>query len=343
MAESIKNLSINLNIHAIEEFLHLAQTKGMKRKAALDELIFYFMNHLNNNMLLLNSSEKAVTDIKEICDAKDFTTHSNFLAALTIVCYQSVSYVNLRHITEHDYCPAQIVAAFHHELLNLPNHPIIFKAYLNQLAQIPNEKRAVFLFCIKTFVPEMLIVGNFSSNEELSVLSSLINACSIPTSFTFSDCNQEKMSPEGIDVFLSCIAKAERLVLDEINMNAWTVEFFLRFVQAVKANNALHSLSLANTQLNKCCMDSVKFNAILELITLPQITEVNLQANNLDSLPQATFKILKKTIIHAGVKPLGLELTIEKKGTAGNNGLFAQSVTGIDLLQGTMSEYGIAP
>ena len=197
MAESIKNLSVNLNIHAIEEYLHIAQTQGMHREEALDELILYFMNYSAKNTLLLKSSHKAITDIKEIFNSRDFTTRSNFLTALTTVCYQSVNIRNIRHITAKSYCPTQIVAAFHHELLSMPEHPIIFNAHLKQLAQMPNKDFDVLLFCIKIFVPEIIIVGDFSTNKELFVLTAIVSAPSVPTCLTFRGSKLEKMEDGG--------------------------------------------------------------------------------------------------------------------------------------------------
>ncbi len=343
MAESIKNLSVNLNIHTIEEYLRIAQAQQVKLQQALDELILYFIHLRTNSMLLFNSSLKEVNDIKEILASKDFTTRSNFLTALTTVCYQSVGHRKLSHITEESYCPTEIVAAFHHELLSLSDHPIIFKAHLKQLAQMPRKELAVLLFCIKIFVPEIIIVNSFCSKKELSLLNALVNAPSVPTCLTFSGRDQDEMDSKEIEALLFCIDKTERLVLDDINMNSWTAEQVLRFVQAVKANKALHSISLANTQLNKCCMDPTKFGAILQLITLPQLTELNLQANNLDNLPQATFKILKKTITHTTIKPLGLELTLEKKGTSSNTGIFALSALELSTPGGASETYDAAP
>lgn len=340
MNNVIKNLRVDQSIRAIERYIEFAQEQGIARVSALDELIYYFINPNTINLLQLNQDAPSIIELKEICDAKDPTTHSNFFMALTTLCHDCFEYQQTDYVIKENFSPARIFAIFHHELLKLPEEPMILEINLHQLAQYHPDQLIIILFCIKTFVPEMVISGNFTSRErELSALRMLIDTLAVTSTITYHHCNLEWMGPTEMEVFLSSVAKADRLVLDNSPLNVWSAEDFIKFCETVKANRMIRSLSLINTGLNKCCEDSTKFDSILELISLPQLSELNLHRNGLSDLPQTCLNRLEKAVSRRGDTAIGLDFVFSNKGTSSNSGLFAPFTAEWDKLLDEFFEF----
>ena len=324
MPFTIKNLSVQQSIDAINAFICFMKLSGMDEKLALNELVLYFIHHRRADSLLTYSLQKEVTEIKEICNAKDLTTSSNFLRALTTLCHQYVVHGPLSRIVEgRNMHPSIIVASFHHALIH-PETPLILEINLDDFAKISYDKRAVLLFCIKVFVPELIITCDFISKDSaISHLSDIVNSLSVPTSFTYKNCELGLIQAEQMNVLWASIKKAERLVLDGANLDQWTRVDFRNFVDAIKSNPQINSLSLAKTQLHKCCKDSAKFECILELINLPQLNELNLHHNRLSYIATGDLNRINKAIKESPIEDIGLNSTGDRKGTLSGSGIFA--------------------
>lgn len=325
MPGNFNKYNINECFHAIEKFLLFSESLGKEKLSALTEIIFYYMEPRLAEILISDSTTKCVIEIKDICGAKDQTTRSNFLLALTTICYKYAPSEAMNVLSCDDTFPARIMALFHHQALINSYQPIKFTADLESMSRLSYELLAVLLFCTKTFVPDLLICGNFvdgpNKQDNLNALKGIVNCLTSKTSFSYRNNCLGEMGFGEMPVFLKSVSKATRLVLDENLLYKWTAADWKHFIEEVEHNKQLTSISINNNNLDLCCKNPEKFKYILRLIAIPHLKKLYLHNNNLGNLPPEQSQKLQKALTESPIKFIGLKHI--PKGTGGTSGLFA--------------------
>ena len=330
MTGTIRNLNVKQCTTAIEDFLGYEFNLGNTKLRSLNNLINYYLTNSTSDPLLMNSKNKKIIEIKEICQARDPSTRANFLMALTSTCYNYATHGSLSSIFQESCTAASVLATFHHQISTAPQQPMKFKASLNLMAAMPNEKRTVLLFCIKAFVPEIIISGNFIDNKRnFKIYSKIVEHIKLMTPITYQNCSLGPIDPTEMSFFLKSVSMANKLELDNVNIESWTADNFALFITEVQKNKQLISLTLNNTKLNKCCEDPKKFHYILELFTLPQLKELNLFQNFLDELPEAQYQLLQEVMKSSTIESISFvgPDSRDKIRTASTLGLFAKRLS----------------
>ncbi|KTD47854.1 hypothetical protein [Legionella quateirensis] len=330
MPGNFNKFSFDECTQAIEAFLNYSETQEIDKLVSLSDLIFYYMKHKHPNTLLGESAAESVIKVKYISSCKDQVTRSNFLHALTAVCYQYAPHEPIDTILFNDSFPAKIVATFHHEAITKPNDPIRFTADLDTISQLSIDKQTVLLFCTRVFAPEVSIFGNFvtglSHKANLEELKKIVEALPSSTSLTYVKNELGHMKSKEMAVFLNSVNKASQLVLDNACLEQWSEEHWSAFVKKVEQNPSLTSLSLNKTSLRACCLNPQKFQCILKLIALPQLKELLLHNNFLAKLPTDLFEQLRQAIQESPIAHIGLRhIPHDHKGTVSVTGMFAHS------------------
>ena len=330
MPGKFNKFSLEECTRAIEAFLNYSQTQEIDKLVSLSDLIFYYMKHKHPNTLLAESAAEPAIVVKYISSCKDHVTRSNFLLALTTICYQYAPHEPIETLLFNDSFPAKIVATFHHEAITKPNDPILFTADLDTISQLTIDRRIILLFCTKVFAPEVTIFGNFvygsSAEANLAELKNIIDVLPSRTTLTYMKNELGQMRSKEMAVFLKSVSKTSRLVLDHAHLDQWSDAHWNDFIKEVENNKSLTSLSLNKTSLKSCCHNPQKFQCILKLLALPHLKELFLHNNSLGNLPIDLFEPLRKAIQESPIAHIGLRhIPHDHKGAASVNGMFAHS------------------
>lgn len=340
-----KSSSSNPFTTAIDKFIEYMKTN---KESSLTQIILYLMCSKEVSQLCLVGNAEPVVNVRNYCDTNIPAVRTQFLNALTTACADYFLPVPFDKIIDEKHPVGNIVAAFHK---NAESHfakekssnkkeksPLALNLNLNKLANLSESKREVILFCIKRFVPELIISGPLvNPTNELTLLSEIVTAYTISTSFTYQHCDFSKLAPVELQIWLKSLGKANELVLKDMPLDQWSEDHFKQFVIAVRANPQLTVLNLKHTRLDKCCASVSKFQSLLELISLPQFKNINLHMNHLSKLPPVQLKQLKDAIHStppaeaiAGKKSksvVHIHLKESKKSRAGVQGMFVPVTT----------------
>ncbi|WP_298622092.1 hypothetical protein [uncultured Legionella sp.] len=328
MPGNFKRFNSKECIRAIMKFLDFTQETGIDNSQSLSDLIVHFLDKTYVGILSKHSHIKAVADIKEICETKHSSSQSNFLLMLTTACYQHVHNARIDNVLSGTYCPAQIMAAFHHEAITNEDDPIQFSTHLELQAGLSVQQRAAILLCINWYAPDLILFGNFvdSPYHQLNFiqLQNIINCLPHNVSLTYANNCLGKIKDNERRVFLDSVAKASSLALNATGLNQWSDKDWEDFVRAVVKNEHLSSISLNNNQLYQSCTDPKKFDCILRLFAVPHLKELYLHNNNLELLPFKQFQLLQRIISQSSIVTLGLRHIPEvKTGALSAGGIFA--------------------
>lgn len=311
MPPSRKMSSNDLSTAVIEQFIKY--NKLQPQSYSLNEIIHYFMCPKKLSKKCLVGDAKEIADLRDLCDSPSPKIRSQLLSALTNYCAKTFSKIDLAKIIDDTLPTGQIVAAFH----NAAEAPSILSLDLSKLTSLEEEKREVILFCIKKFVPELIISGNFVKNpKEMVLLDKIVASYAVTTSLTYKDCQLEALGTNEMAIFLKNLTKANHLVLDNVMLDKWTEERFKQFVEGIKQNPQISYLSLEHTHLDRCCANAAKFESFMELIQLKQFSTLNLHGNHLGKLPADQLKRVAEAI-QAHPKNT-VKLHLEKNKSAGS-------------------------
>lgn len=308
---------------------------GKKTLQSLDEIIAYHLDHNHQGALSNGIHIQAIAAIKKICDTKNQTTQSNLLLALTATCYKYAPVGYVDEILTKKYSPAKIMAAFHHETLTSYDSPMQFTAHLEQLSKLSAEQRNAILFCIRSFAPEVVFCGNFvdgpDNEPNCTQLKAIVESLTSKISLTYTNECLGSVGREERAVFLTSVSKASRLVLDGTGLHKWSANDWAYFIDSVKNNEQLCSISLNKNALILSCRDPEKFTYILKLFNVPHLKELYLHNNDLGTLSITQFQQLQKAITESPIPLIGLRyISKGKRGTFISGGIFSAGIPSLN-------------
>lgn len=311
---SAANLELPTSVDSItrvmEEFVRYAnRDEDLPPKKALSDLITYFIGHPREDSLFCYSDAPSVLRLNRIFASNDVERRAHFIVALKEICYKYASRCTPEEFAKESCIPAITLAQFQSAVITQTPKQIVYHADIAKLLQGSSVSRRVILFCISIFNPSIEFIGDYANNPYARfMVNEILKAIPYahPTTITFATQDHDLIGLDGRSLFLSSIIKASRLVLDGAELDRWTPDDFQHFLDIIKANPRLTELSLMNTKLDICCRDSNKFGFVLELLSLPQLTKLDLHKNNLSTLPKIQLDKLQEAIDNSPIKEIGL-------------------------------------
>ncbi|CAM2882799.1 leucine-rich repeat domain-containing protein [Legionella worsleiensis] len=300
MPDNFSKFSLKQCDDIIKALLSYSETQGIEKQTTLNDLVLYYMGYQSPHSLMLKESgQQSVLMAQKMCLSKHQFTRSNFLQALTALCYEYALPEPIEFLSLKDWHAAKIIATFYHQTTEKPLQPIRLTATLDAISQLPTDKKIILLFCIRVFSPEI----------------------------TFEKSELGRMKEEEMTLFLNKVRKSYQLILDDTRLDQWDKHNWSAFYEAVEQNKSLTSLSLNKTSLYLCCLNEEIFQYILNLIALPHLSELFLHNNLLNTLPPELFTKLRGAIDKSPIKHIGLRhVSPEDQGLASSCGMFARYI-----------------
>jgi hypothetical protein len=330
MHRIFRNSNVDQCISSIEKFFIYANELGYSKKQAMSHLIAFFMKKPLPNSLLDNNNDPKVASIKRICQVMDSRVRMGLLLAIPEICFKlGDSEAPMSSILSEKDAAINLISKFYHMLRNEPSNQMQFKmndAWAN--IQTKSTETAL-LFCMQTFVPTLVIEGDFPKEQhKIALFNEVLVALECKTTLSYKRNGITSKNPQAMACFLKSMNVANRLALTHGSFEDWNLNDMQQFVQMVKSCPHLTHLSLAHMNIDACCKDEAKFKCILDLIALPQLQYLNLSGNHLDNMEKAQRQLLQSAISKSPINEVQMQARPEK--IASSHSLFvpSQSVIG---------------
>lgn len=280
----------------IGDYIDYAKSKHVSPIEALSQLI-YCMSGVYFKKSLLNASDDE-PEMRLFLFRAQVSQYLPFINALKNACANYCADSDLTSlISNRLHFAALAMAYFHKEYTNAFPNLFTFTAKLNELDSLVPENLKVIRFCIECYGPNIILKGHLDeSSRKVQIAKDIIDSCPRTTQFTFEECGIRELKEEAFHIYIQAALKAKELVLDKERLDLWSVDQWKQFVSTLNKAPQLKSLSMMNTNLDRCCQDPKKLNFILELIYHPNIQVLNLHKNKLNDLPLPIFKTLLQAI-----------------------------------------------
>ncbi|KTD79217.1 hypothetical protein [Legionella waltersii] len=325
MHRIFRSSNVDQCISTIEKFIIHANELGRSNKEAIGDLIAFFMKKPLPNSLLENNNDPKVASIKRMCRVMDSRVRMGLLLAIPEVCSKfGDDEADMPSILSEKDAAVHLISEFYHRLRNEPTNQMHFKMN-DAWANIKTKStETALLFCMQTFVPALIIEGDFPNEKrKIALFQEVLGALECKTTLVYTRNGITSKNPQGMTCFLKSMNIANRLSLTHGSFEDWTANDMQHFVQMVKSCPDLTHLSLAHMNIDACCKDEAKFKCILDLISLPQLHYLNLSGNHMNHLNKEQRQRLESAMSRSPIEVIQLRSTPEK--IASSHRLFVSS------------------